>query len=311
MRERQVVLVLGVPRSGSTWLTEILGSAPDTDLVMEPDNEKTSILASCLKKNIPRFPKLSPQEPGPQELQMLWDCAFRSDWAPLLSRGRLSSAVCLTRTASRENAIARKSIDTPADGVTGSSHKILRSLCASPRGPYKPLRIIKSVHAVLYPEWIVERYRPSSTLIIMRHPIAVLQSWRRLKMPDAYRLTRSLASGDATPQEDTFVRMAEQLCVMYASLKTASERNPDWHMVWHETLCEDPEGQMHEVADKCGIGWDARMAKHVALINQAGEGYQPKRIASQEIGKWKREVTQQEIDAVNDVFVNHGLEDLI
>ena len=311
MRQRQVVLVLGVPRSGSTWLADILASAPDADLVMEPDNEKTSIPASFLKKEIPRFPKLSPQESGPQELQILWDCAFRSNWAPLLSRGRLSKAICQIRTASRESAIARKTTETVVDRDTGSSHSVLRSLCACPGGLYRPLRIIKSVHAVLYPEWIVERYRPSSTLIIMRHPMAVLQSWRRLKMPDAYRLTRSLATGDAMSQKDSFVRMAEQLCVMYASLKMAAERNPDWQMVWHEKLCEDPDGQMRDVANRCGIGWDARMERCVALMNQAGEGYKPRRNAASEIGKWRGEVAQSEIDAVKAIFERSGLADFI
>lgn len=311
MRQRNVVLVVGVPRSGSTWLTDILASGPEADLVMEPDNEKTSVLASFLKAGLPRFPRLSPREPGPQALEVLWGCAFGSNWAPLLSRGRLSRALCRIRTASRENAIAAKTTEITAGRDTGARYGLLRSLCACPGGSQRPIRVIKSVHAVLYPEWIVERFRPVSTLIIMRHPMAVLQSWRRLSLPDAFRLTRPPATGGARSEQVALVRTAEQLCVMYESLISAGERNPDWHVVWHEALCEDPHERLPAIAEKCGIGWHETMEKRVASMNQDGQGYEAKRKASQEIGKWKHEATQAEIDAVKKVFIKGGLPDLI
>ena len=68
---------------------------------------------------------------------------------------------------------------------------------------------------------------------------------------------------------------------------------------------------MRDVANKCGIAWDARMEKRVALMNQDGEGYQPQRKAAAEIGKWKTEVTQSEVEAVNTIFERAGLADFV
>ena len=256
MPERHVVFVVGVPRSGSTWLTDILSSSPDTDLVMEPDNEKTSLLASCLKAGSPRFPVLAPGEAAPQDLGLLWDCAFTSRWAPLLSRGRLAGGLCRWRGPSQEAAIAAKPAGRPAVAAMSARHPVLRLLRSTRAGPFRSHRIVKSVHAVLYPEWIVERCRPQHTLVIMRHPLAVLQSWRRMQMPDAFRLTGGAA---ACNRQDDFVRMAGQLAAMYVSLRDAAATNPDWTVTWHEQLWHR-SGRAD--ADDCGTLWPGVGRRH-------------------------------------------------
>jgi hypothetical protein len=60
------VLVVGVPRSGTTWTARVLGAALGTRLVMEPDNEKISAPAILPKRRLGRFPVLaSGQSAGP------------------------------------------------------------------------------------------------------------------------------------------------------------------------------------------------------------------------------------------------------
>jgi len=311
MRQRQVVFVLGVPRSGSTWLTDILSSGADTDLVMEPDNEKTSILASYLKTGCPRFPQLAAGAAAPRDLGLLWDCAFTSNWAPLLSRSRLADAVCALRRSSWERTIAGKPTGRPAEPARSAKHPLLGFLRSTRSGPYRPCRIIKSVHAVLYPEWIVQRCRPQHTVVIMRHPLAVLQSWRRMRMADAYRLVGGAAGVSALSQSNRFIAMANQLCIMYASLMAATEQNPGWQVIWHETLCTDPRGQLQAVAENCDIAWTTAMEDRVLLLNQSGKGYRPRRNAADEIDKWRREVSASEEYAVRQIFEAAGMSDLI
>lgn len=293
-------------------MTDILASAPRTDLVMEPDNEKTSVLASCLKSELPRFPELSAEEPGPSQLHALWQSAFNSDWAPLLSRGWTSSALCRLRSASTEAAIARKPLRYSGAADTNSPCGLLRFVARLPAPRRSLNRIIKSVHAVLYAEWIAERFQPAKVVVIMRHPVAVIQSWRRLRMPDATRLTAPSNSADGPEAERANLRdMARQLSLMYSSLFDAMRRHPQWLTVWHESLCQNPAANLRAVAEKSGIGWDARMDKRISRLNRAGEGYTAEREASREIDKWRGEVTSEEIRAIEAVFADAGLQGLV
>ena len=52
------ILLAGAPRSGTTWVANVLASAPSASVAVEPDNEKTSLLAFAWKDGLPRFPVL-------------------------------------------------------------------------------------------------------------------------------------------------------------------------------------------------------------------------------------------------------------
>src|SRR5471032_1813404 len=59
------IVVLGLPRSGTTWTARLLACAPGTTAVMEPDNEKTSVTAVDAKRKVGRFPVLGARDESP------------------------------------------------------------------------------------------------------------------------------------------------------------------------------------------------------------------------------------------------------
>jgi len=305
MRQRDVILVIGVPRSGSTWLANTLTSSSNVDLVMEPDNEKISVLASVFKQKTPRFPTLRMNEAGDPALKALWQCAFQSDWAPMLSRSFFSHGICWLRSASKEEAISAKGIHLYPALKISLLQRMMYFLCRMPGTAHVSNRLIKSVHAVLYPEWIVRHCKPSWVIISMRHPLAVLQSWRRLKMPDACRL---FAGNEYQANGQCELKyMSRQLAAMYAALDEAIDRNPDWIVVWHEVLCRDPVGQFRDLAERCGVVWTQAMSDYVTSMNKDGQGYKTQRNASQEIGKWKKTISDEEHQFVHQAFDEVGL----
>ena len=81
------ILILGTPRSGTTWLFEVLSGAPGVTAVMEPDNEKVSFLGRYYKPHLPRFPTLQPGDEDATYLA-LWQQAMESPLGSWLATTR-------------------------------------------------------------------------------------------------------------------------------------------------------------------------------------------------------------------------------
>lgn len=79
------VLVVGVPRSGTTWVATILSKCRDTAFVNEPDDERRSNFARDAKKGLGRYPIIAPYDRGRVgessivKYQNLWMRSFESD----------------------------------------------------------------------------------------------------------------------------------------------------------------------------------------------------------------------------------------
>ena len=91
------ILVIGPPRSGTTWVEQVLGRAAGARVVHEPDNETSNPFALRAKTSLGRFPVLAPGDPAPPAYFDLWSRAFEG-----VSRGataRWLTAKALLRTA--------------------------------------------------------------------------------------------------------------------------------------------------------------------------------------------------------------------
>ena len=71
MTQTPPILIVGLPRSGTTWVGEVLSSARNTYYVFEPDNEGLSPLAWLCKKDIHRFPYLVAKDES-ADYHLLW-----------------------------------------------------------------------------------------------------------------------------------------------------------------------------------------------------------------------------------------------
>ena len=69
------ILVCGIPRSGTTWLGQILSLSQNCIYVHEPDDEKKYMSAFKLKEDIHRFPYLTRKDKNNQ-YRKLWVNSF-------------------------------------------------------------------------------------------------------------------------------------------------------------------------------------------------------------------------------------------
>ena len=59
------VLVAGIARSGTTWITHALRECSDVSLVHEPDNDRLHPEAAVAKADLGLYPLLRPGDPAP------------------------------------------------------------------------------------------------------------------------------------------------------------------------------------------------------------------------------------------------------
>jgi hypothetical protein len=303
------ILLAGPPRSGTTWVANVLAATPAARTVLEPDNEKTSLLARAWKDGLPRFPVLVPGDSAP-EFERLWRSAFDGRYGPFLSRSWLTRAL-MRRGRAAERRIAAKAVPGPRWQSIGAP-------AAPPRAPTDAteVRIVKTVHAVLCLDWVCDISRPHHVVLVDRHPLAVIDSWRRLSMPDGVRLWRAgldwLEAGGAAPEnlalDDALVRMALQLGLMIRCIDDFGDRQGGVIRVAHEALCEDPGTRFAELCSRLGLSWTGAAERTLAAGNREGGGYRPVRVARREVGKWQGRFTVAELDRIGAVLSAFGLD---
>lgn len=334
------ILLLGVPRTGTTWVGDIIGLSQNMEYVLEPDNEKTSLLAYCLKRELMRFPVLSQEQHNPFYSQF-WQFIFNAPEAALLSRSTLTRLVLFkwlrknvlekwvtakehALTTTTENLRTENLIKPPLQKTINLICPLLSKLVHTKQNSYQSskmanARLVKSVHGILASEWIVKTCNVTDTIITMRSPYAVLASWRKLKMPDALRagclsqtlLTEVFGETTTTIEQQcngTLTKMAMQLAVMYRTLEAVAKRNPQWIVLHHETLCRDPLGGFEELYSRLNLSFNDDVIAGIKNRNREGHGYKAVRVANKEIGKWRGAFSAMEIDEINRVLTAARLE---
>ncbi len=176
-RTNRPVLIVGLPRSGTTWTVRVLASAAGTTRVSEPDNEDKYPSALHGKRKVGRYPVLATGDRAP-EYRRLWE------WA-------LSGA----REGRREN-LARRflgpgDVDRIHDGRMDAMARVASVLARDPApvpGGIGARVIAKSIHAQLAVEWLTSEF-DLDVLVLLRHPANVLASWMEVQLKDARNST--------------------------------------------------------------------------------------------------------------------------
>ncbi len=290
------ILLLGPPRSGTTWVANVLALADGMRFVNEPDNEKISWLGRCYKRHVPRFPLLEVGD-SPRDFAVLWQKAAVSPWAAWLSRSIFARAL-----KAPDSFIAAK--EKPFRPQTSS--------LTAQASPPKPV-LIKSVHAVLCAEWVCSVAPIGHVVVVMRHPLAILASWRRLHMPDATRAftlsepVQQRVLGKVISVSGELEKQALHLAVLWRGLEAQVRRNPQWIVIVHEDLCGDPTAKFRQLYEQLGLAFTPRVEAGIAARNREGSGYKPVRLAGAEVGKWKKDFTDEQHKRATDVLIAAGL----
>lgn len=297
---RRPLLLVGLPRSGTTWAANMLATAKDALLVSEPDNEKLSAPAIRPKLRLGRFPVLDSGDTA-RDYRRLWS------WA-------LSGAPRRANLAVADHLLRRAGTDALESLVQGRPTRGLRLAGAlasipgsgSPTGPV----VVKSVHACLALDWITAEF-DIDVLIIQRHPANVLSSWLELSLPDRDRRLSELprvqdrfAGPWRLPRagSNAVEGAAWQLGLLTAALEDAAARHDGWHVWTHEQLCADPEAQFRHLFSAVGLTWGPESSAFLEQSDRPGTGFSLQRERAGISEGWRSRLRGDEIETLRRVL---------
>jgi hypothetical protein len=314
------VLVVGLPRSGTTWVGRAIGHAPETRAVGEPDNEDNFAFAIKAKRLLGRFPYLEPGASAPAAYEQLWEYAFAGGSRPQGARGMTSKAL---HWAAKSHTSVHRS----------ESWNVARRLALRASvglaTPGKPSRskhvVVKSVFVPLALGWVCERWKPR-LVVVTRSALNTVGSWRTLGWPrpllghplladragSEHKVFERLLGGRRIPSaptpEDDLRRLTWELCALHLVILATQARCQDSLVVQHESLCLNPLEQFRALLAELGLEWGEEVGEYLRSSNQQGEGtYDTRRIAADEADRWARRLSESESDTIRGVVESFGI----
>jgi hypothetical protein len=294
------VLIVGLPRSGTTWTESVLGTAVDTSIVSEPDNEKLSAPAIWAKRSLGRFPVMFAGDEAP---------AYRRLW-----RWALSGAPTGRSLRAAQRLVERSDPDAVEQLVKGRPSPELRMagiLGSRPGfGEVPGVLVAKSVHACLAIDWIVTKF-DLDVLVVLRHPANVMSSWLELDLPDRDRdlgghkrvRQRFLDEWDVPlPGVGSVERAAWQLGLLTAALEEFANARTDWVVRTHEQICSDPDSEFRSLFLELGLTWGPTTSALLELGDKPGSGFTLNRKYSELADSWRTRLDQEVVDILGRVL---------
>ncbi|HEX4578488.1 MAG TPA: sulfotransferase [Candidatus Dormibacteraeota bacterium] len=235
------ILVVGAPRSGTTWLAATLAATPRAALMHEPDNPFFQPEASTSLALYGGYPVLHRRERAP-EYQRLWDDGFRQARARVLDPDAEPPWYALRKRGLRPKAV-----------------------------------IAKSVYAAFAMDWLVDRYSPR-VVLIERHPIDVVCSWMRLGFVVGDLATRDRVRTEHVEPfrlprwHESLPRLLQvswAVGVLMSALRRQARARPDWTVISYEALASD-RSLLRSLALSLGLSWSDRAAAWAQTQDGAG-----------------------------------------
>jgi hypothetical protein len=180
--------------------------------------------------------------------------------------------------------------------------------------------LMKDPFAVFSTDWFAKRLN-CKVVIAVRHPAAFVSSLKRLNWPFDFKdlLAQPLIMRDhlelyrgqieAALQGDSIEQWALLWNLIYRSVHTALERNPDFIAVRHEDLSLDPINRYRELYQKLDLDFTPRVEK-VILRSSSSDNpvesprrsiYSVKVDSRATMTNWKKRLTKEEIQRIREL----------
>lgn len=318
LREGEPLLVVGIPRSGTSWVCQALAAARGAREVGEPDNEDNAPYAIKAKAELGRFPIVGADVEGPIAYRALWEGAFAGGRRVSGPRTALSRA--LHRLARSAGSVHGAQQWDPARRAALAASVALAEPCAP--APGTPV-VVKSVFVPLSLRWVCRSWSPR-LVIVLRGALNTVSSWHRLGWDPPFHshpvlgwpdldlevLAAALPGHRLPPlpsPDQRLRRLTWELCVLVSALLDNSAEG-DAVMVRHEDLCLDPLARFQDLYAKLGLPWSAETARYLHGSNAAGRGpYDTRRVAGDEPQQWQSRLSPAAADEVNSVVDTFGI----
>ncbi len=289
------ILVLSIPRSGSTWVSEIISQAGGLRLIHEPDNEKIRLIARAAKNKTHRF--YSEEEFKSSKINDLWSTILLENY----DRSYITEYL--------DNFLNKKKSNVIKENRLYTKNKI-------PFGKYLMKKstsrlVVKSVHGVFALKSILS-IGDFKVIIPIRHPANVFASYKRLNLNDAGRIFEKENYLNSYIPKKEFSKISEssdlsriisQIAYQYKYIFDVKELFKDRVLiVEHEKICEDPNFWFEKIFDFCDIQFSEKVKIAIDQRNQSGSGFATNRLMSELKNKYKQDLCESEIDEIRNLY---------
>jgi len=267
------ILILGAPRSGTTWLARIIDSHPDVLYRHEPDATLPSPLVLTKDGLGPLLARWA-AETGART----WRPCFRKSWQPGWARGlRIVLAAAVSAAARLPPPLrALADVRVPDLGARAASRLAIKSIAWTEGAA------------------VLARALPGSrTIFILRHPCGQVASVIRgnglgrfdlksegtdMPFDEAGAIRFAAASGIDEPAFQVLPDAAKYAWSWRAFNETAYAAlgaQPNVHVVLYEALCAQPDALARRILKFAGLDWNPQTADFVARssAHQGAAGY--------------------------------------
>ncbi len=305
-KETKTIILFGYPRSGTTWISEVLASGELTYL-HEPDNERININGLLVKKGGARFEILDTDKKIAQLFEDTLSGKFISHKSkfstyPLTALGY--SPLQLETFINAPKVVA-KSVNQRKLKLLKTLFKVYLTLgIARNKAPF----LIKSVHSgLLLHQFLSNEKLHFKPIITLRHPAAVIKSMQTLNNKDIYRsIEKDPGIGNIIPQE-----LLPELEKAKTPLQKAALQIGIHHYYWHQLAKEknlivikhesfllNPKDEFKKLYKSLKMNYTDRVERIIDEKNKTGSGYATARNATDLIDAWKGYFSESELEEI-------------
>ena len=285
------VLVTGAPRSGTTFVGDVLARAAGVRFVYEPFNFQIGVAGI------------------PQQFTYVTAGTQRErELVPVVERLLAGRARFRSSTIDEPTSFARRVVRRTVGSRTQLQYRL-----AAARGGERWL--LKDPLAVFASEWLHRRFG-APVVVTVRHPAAVVHSYLRLgwtfgledlaAQPDLvadHGLAELVGRGGGYERVESAARLWASV---YTVLGHFLDRNDGFTDVRHEDVSVDPDAEFGRLYRHAGLGWDVRAQRYVRDVtgshNRAapdpGRVHTLRRDSRADLGRWRSELDAGDVATV-------------
>lgn len=289
-----LIIVSGLPRSGTSWVAKALSFASGFTYYREPDN------CDHVQGAYRYFSKLYlPHGCDDPNYRQHMTAAFNGQ-------------IVTPFTMSECPGPLLKRIPRPWNQYLGNLFSFLYFR--------KSGRLVKLVNSNLALEWMSENFPHARQVCVLRHPCGVFASWHRFNwQPQPRELLDNdllvqdylVPYVDIIMQAKTFWERAGALWGAIALvLQHQLSTHPKWLLVQHEWLCQNPVSNFQSLYSALNLSWSDRVEAYLERLDQSAGNNTPYSItrkANHEIDKWKHQLAPDEISECQRVVEKFNL----
>lgn len=301
MRNNDNIILLGVPRSGSSWLSEILTYKNEIRLVHEPDNELISFFGLYHKKGLHRFPYIDPKKSNPR-VENLFGIPFKRK---IYETGSIRNELIMklyNYSKERLDTIFEEQGSASPKQLIGSDF-LIRLLIGN---QHHQRVLLKSVHGLLLLPYLKEKLS-FTPVILQRHPLNVFSSYIKLNLPDGNRSlfrqkellnTYGISSPKDISEKSFNYKCGYQLGVfrkITQSYKTDQKLSGTLFLEY-EKIIKDPYQEIQILCKDLSIKYTSELESYMKSKFKAGEGFETNRVLTNQHQIWKKRLSKEQIN---------------